>query len=327
VKYLACYAQAHGDGETACQWFLERWPHAFGKEHVKREQKDLALSTKAASPPGSTTDPSWASPLVGVSVLADGFLALARSASLLGRIPGLRRIPFNVRIPTEDQSASYAWVTQGGGKPVSSMAFGQGVTLERLKAAGINVFTAELIKAMSDATEAALRDALIGGLTMFQDTSFLSTDAAIAATRPAGILNGLTPVAPGADFAASIAALLDAFFAARPAAQAVSLIASPRKAAQLRTLNGGAGPGYDVITTAAAGTKVIVLDASAVFVADGGIEVDVSSHAAFQMDDAPDSPPTATTVVRSLWQDNLVGLKVERFLSWWPAPTAVQYLA
>src|SRR5262245_27541225 len=81
IKYLAMYAQCHGNNEDACAWYLERFPHSYGAKAVKAEQ----LSTKAASLPGTTTGATWAMPLVGVSVLADGFLQLARSASLLGR--------------------------------------------------------------------------------------------------------------------------------------------------------------------------------------------------------------------------------------------------
>jgi len=54
------------------------------------------------------------------------------------------------------------------------------------------------------------------------------------------------------------------------------------------------------------------------------------------MDSAPMSPADATTVYVSLWQNNCVGLRAERFITWkrvgtnsvkyltaanWPAPT------
>ena len=333
VKYLACYQQAHGVAEQACQWYLERWPDSFGAPYIKREQKELALSTKALVPPATTGDAPWAGALTGVSDLMSGFLAIARSQSLLGRIPGLRRIPFNTRIPVENQAASYAWVAQGGPKPVSQMAFGQGVTIDIKKATGIVVFTRELIRLLAPGTEDALRDSLLNGLTTFTDTSFLSTDATVAGTKPAGILNGLTPVTATGDIHADILALLDAFYTARPDAQEVVLIAGPRKAAQIQggtTWMSGVelpGMGYPLVITSAAGTNVIACDPSAIFYADGGLEIDVSDKAAFQMNSTPDNPATAATVIRSMWQDNLVAFKVERTLNWWAAPTSVAYLA
>ena len=329
VKYLASFAVCHGDQEEACRHFLEHFPGAFGKEAVKRQQKDLELTTKAATLPGTTTDGSWAKPLVGVSMLADGFLALARAESLLARIPGLRRVPFNVRIPTQSQAAAYAWVAQGEGKPVSTMAFAAGVVLEHLKAVGINVYTSELVRSIGDGTEAALRDSLIDGLTEFQDTSFLDpTKAAIVGKQPASITNGRTPVVGTGNLQADLDALFAAFYAARPNAKKVSLICNALNAWRIVPVTGWSchSEGTPVIVSGAAGANIILVDASAIFYSDGGIELDVSTHAAFEQNSTPTSPPTASTIVTSLWQENLIGLRVERFLNWFAHPTAVAYL-
>jgi hypothetical protein len=50
----------------------------------------------------------------------------------------------------------------------------------------------------------------------------------------------------------------------------------------------------------------------------------VSREATLQMNDAP-AAPDATTVFRSLWQDNLVGLRAERMINWQRARTAAVY--
>lgn len=328
MKYLAVYGVAHGDQEEACRWFLERWPKSFGASYIQKEQKTLELSKKAPSPPATTGDSVWGQPLVGVEQLASGFLQIARSASLLGRVPGLRKIPFQARIPVEDQGPNFSWVSEQGSKPVLQSVFSTGVTLTRLKASGIVLFSAELIRAVSDATAGALRETLTQALVSFTDTSFLDpASAAIAGARPASITNGLTPVTSTGNIAVDIAALLDLFFTNRPSAQQVSLIAGPKLAARIQALNSGGGVGHPIIVTSAAANTVIAVDGAAIFYADDGIEVNVSGQAAIQMNSTPDSPPTATTVVRSLWQDNLIGYRLERFLNWWAAPTAVQYLA
>jgi hypothetical protein len=41
------------------------------------------------------------------------------------------------------------------------------------------------------------------------------------------------------------------------------------------------------------------------------------------MNDAPDNPTTATSVLVSLWQNNLVGIRAERFVNWLPRRTGV----
>jgi hypothetical protein len=44
------------------------------------------------------------------------------------------------------------------------------------------------------------------------------------------------------------------------------------------------------------------------------------------MDSAPDNPALATTVMTSFWQNNLVGLRAERFINWKKARAGcVQY--
>lgn len=330
MRYLGCLAESR-TATKACEFFLSQHGGSFGARYVKAELQLLqsdgpGLVTRAASAPATTGNATWAAPLVGVESLIDGFLKIAHAASLLGRIPGVHRVPFNTKIPYESQAANYAWITEAGSVPVSAMIFSQSASLAVRKAAGIVTFTQELVRNMPPGAEETLRDTLRDGLVTFQDAAFLSTAAGTTA-QPAGILNGITPVTPGADFAASVAALLDAFFAGRPGAQQVSLIAAPRQAAKLRTLNAGAGTGFPIVTTDAAGTKVVVVDGSALYYADGGLEVGISEQAAIQADSAPDSPPLATSVITSLWQLNLVGFKPIRTVNWFAAPGSVQFLA
>lgn len=322
-KWLSCLAEVRIP-DAASRLFLERFPDSWGAGEVK---KSLALlETKAGVPPGSTSGADWGAPLVGVQALASGFAAIARGASLLGRLPGLQEIPFKTKVPVETQSASYAWIGENSTKPVSKLGFSSGVTLDMLKALGIIVLSAEFVKLTAPGTDIALRNTLVRGLVAFQDKAFLDpTSAAIVGQRPASITNGLTPTANTGNLATDVATLLGAFFTARPGAQDVSLIANAAKAAALRALNPGFG--LPIVPTEAAGANVIVVDGSGIFVADGGVLIDVSREASLQLDSAPDNPPTAATVPSSLWQLNLVAYKVERFVNWYATPTSVAYLA
>ena len=83
-------------------------------------------------------------PTRGDSRLEDGFAKVAHSASLLGRIPGLRLVPFNTKIPSESASANYVWVGENTAKPVSKLAFIERLDVERLESLGIVVVSAEL---------------------------------------------------------------------------------------------------------------------------------------------------------------------------------------
>ena len=68
--------------------------------------------------------------------------------------------------------------------------------------------------------------------------------------------------------------------------------------------------------------------------------IDASREASLQMDSAPMSPADATTVYVSMFQNNCVALRAERFVNWkrananavkyltataWPAPTGLQF--
>jgi Phage capsid family len=327
VRWLACY-QEHADPATASRRYLERWPRSLVHDIIK---KSLTIyETKAAVAPGTTTDATWAGALVGgVRELADAFIALARSASLLGRIPGLRRVPFRANVPVQTQGGSFYWVAQNTPKPITALAFDAGVTLGPTKASGVVVVTEELARLSVPGTEGALRDTLIAGLTQFTDEQFLDpTVAAVAGKNPASITHGTTPIAGTGDLAADVGALLEAFFLARPAAIGAVLVMAPGAAAALIGTTGQAGTafGVPIVPTAAAGARVIVLDPAGVLVADAGLELDVSREAAVQMVDAPDTPPTAATVHMSFWQHNLAGFRVERLVNWEALPDAVLYL-
>jgi hypothetical protein len=53
----------------------------------------------------------------------------------------------------------------------------------------------------------------------------------------------------------------------------------------------------------------------------------MSREASLQMNDAPDSPESASSVLVSLWQRNLIGIKAERFVTWTKGRTqAVQFI-
>ncbi len=66
-----------------------------------------------------------------------------------------------------------------------------------------------------------------------------------------------------------------------------------------------------------AGTLLVLIKQSEILLADdGGVAIDVSREASLQMNSTPDNPATAATVFTSLWQQNLVGIRAERWITW-----------
>ena len=302
----------------------------------ERETPEVVQYLKAAVAPGGTTDPAWAGALATVQNVTSEFIALLRPATLLGRIPtgganGLRKIPFNASVPIQTAGGSYGWVGQGMAKPVTSLAFGS-AKLEMSKAAGIVVLTEELVKVSSPAAEEIVRDDMIAGIAAFLDQQFIDPAVAyLANVHPASITNGITGTASSQHPLTDLMVLLNKFVAAKIPMRGAVLMMNESNALAMSfltgaggmrmfpnvTIDGGSAEGINVIVTSATGTNVILLHPPAVLYADdGGVAVDVSRDASVQMDSAPANPTDATTVLVSLWQNNLVGLRAERFINW-----------
>lgn len=330
-------AKTYGGGATgAADYFRARWPRSPHKDiilkHLLTTNADPLLQ-HAAIAVGSTTGADWAAPLMVPSLLA-AFLPLVKAASIIGKVP-FTAAPFNVKIAKQTAGASTAWVGEQIAKPVSKLGFGN-VTLPWSKSSSIVVVTGELMRLGAPGSEQLIATTMRDEIVLFTDRELLGTAAAVAGVRPAGILNGVTPITATANLATDLGTLVAAFFAARPSPFAPWFVLSPGVAAKIAgltigrdvTVNGGTLLGLPVAVSAGAGANAIIVDAPAIYLADGGIDLDVSDQADLQMSDAPDTPATAASVVVSLWQQNLAGIKAERFVHWVvAAANAVQYVA
>jgi HK97 family phage major capsid protein/HK97 family phage prohead protease len=336
---LVCNGNMHEAAEYAKRW--------------DASTPEVSLYLKAAIAPGTTTDATWAGPLVNAAI-ANEFLELLRPATILGKIPGLRTVPFNTKVPAQTAGGTYGWVGEQKPKPVTKLAF-TSTTLGIAKAAGIIVLTEELVRLSNPSAEDLVRRDMIAGIAQFLDAQFIDPAvAAVAGVNPASITNGApTAAATGAPLA-DIVGLINHFATNNIAVDGVTFILSAANCLALSfrsntdgspmfpgiTINGGSYKGLTFIASQAAGTNVIALQPSLVLYADdGGVTIDASREASLQMDSAPASPADATTVFVSLWQANCVGLRAERFVNWlrananavkyltaaaWPAPTDVE---
>lgn len=316
------------------------------------------LVTKAAVAPATTTGTTWAAPLVGEesSAYAD-FLAYLRPQTLVGRfgnngIPSLRRVPFRTALIGQTSGGDGYWVGEGQAKPLTSFDFSR-TTLEPLKLANIAVATMEVIRDSSPSADGIIRDQLAAALRERLDIDFINpSKAAVAGISPASILNGVAAIpSSGTDadaVRADMRALFASFIAANNAptsgvwimssttALALSMMVNPLGQVEFPgiTMNGGTFGGLPVITTEyvptdSSGSLVALVNASDIYYADeGGLDVSMSTEASLQMDSSPDNPTTATTVLVSLWQRNLVGFRAEMALNFARRrPSAVAWLS
>jgi HK97 family phage major capsid protein/HK97 family phage prohead protease len=314
---------------------------------------ELETIQKAPVAVGTTTATNWALPLVEPQFMAAEFIELLQPLTIIGRVPGFRRVPFNIKIPRQTTAASVSWVGQGAAKPVSALAF-DSITLGFTKVAGIVPVTEELFRFSNPAVETLIRDSLLNAVAQLTDFDFLDpTKIAVTGISPASITNGVvahTASGTTADALRSdLGHMLGAYAATNQSLAGLVLIMKSQRAIRISLMrtslgtrefeglgpSGGSLEGIPVIVSenmyssgSPAGDMIVAVNAPEVLVADDGqVSVDISREASLQMDSAPDSPPTATTVMQSLWQLNLVGIRCERGLNWIKRrATAVQYI-
>lgn len=312
-----------------------------------------ALVTKAAVAPATTTGTTWAAPLVQAGGIYGDFIEFLRPLSIIGRfgvggVPALRRVPFRVPLVGQTSGGDGYWTGEGQAKPLTSFDLASSM-LEPLKVANIAVATMELIRDSSPSADVLIRDQLAAAITSRLDTDFINpAKAAVAGVSPASILNGVTAIpSTGTDAEAvrnDVRLLFNAFIAADNAptsgvwlmaattALSLGLMQNPLGQSEFPGIgmNGGNFMGLPVIVSQyVPATVVALVNASDIYVADeGGIELAMSTEASLQMDNAPDNPTTATTVLVSLWQRNLIGFRAERTINWARRrPSAVAYLS
>lgn len=324
-------AKINGKGSNA-----DAIAYAENNKQWMDQTPEVVLALKAAVNPGTTTEPSWAAPLAVAQPMKDEFLELLRPATIIGKIPGLRRVPFNISMPVQTGGGTYRWVGEGAPKPVGNLQFAS-ATLLLAKAAGIIVISQELAKVSSPSAEGAVRNDMIKGMAQYLDQQFIDpTVAAVANVSPASITNAAVSIGSAGTSAANaetdFKGLVSSMITGNQGSVGTAvLIMSEVHAFVLslaRTTNGermfpNLGPlggsigGIPVITSQAAGTTVaLVVPSEILFADDGGVDIDVSREASVEMDTAPTSPVAAGSVLVSLWQMNLIGLKAERFINW-----------
>lgn len=315
--------------------------YQFAKQWTDTPEVERVL--RAAVDPMTSTHATAAGPLVEETNMASEFVDVLRPLTIIGRIPGLRRVPFNIKIPRGVTDPSVGWVGEASSKPVSAMAF-DNITLLYHKVAGIVPMTEELWRFSNPDVEMLIRDALASQIAYRTDRDFLDpTKAEETGVSPASIIYGVNPIASTGTTADALrddlGSLLAAYAAANMSFSGIVLVMTAQQAVKISLMrntlgqrefdglgvNGGTLEGIPVITSEnivgqggspTDGTPIIAINAPEILIAEGGVEVDASREASIQMNTAPDSPETTSTVLVSAFQRNLILIKAEEFITW-----------
>jgi HK97 family phage major capsid protein len=333
TRYAMALAAAKGNVMGAAEVAKQRWGTST---------PEVETVLRAAVAAGTTTDTTWAKPLAPYQDMQGELVELLRPMTIIGRMSGFRSIPFNVRMPRQTSGGTVGWVGESAPKPVTKLGFDT-VTVPHAKIAAIIAITDELARMSTPSAEATVRQDLLEAISQFMDVQFIDmTVAAVADVSPGAITNGISGVDSTGGSVAQVTTDLNLALTALGTAnipmRAPYWIMHTRSFNYLRTLRtaqdifafrdeltAGRLMGYPVIVSnnvplrdqnAGGGTEgyITLVDASEIFMADDGeTMLDVSREASLQMDTAPVAG--AQSLV-SLWQNNLVGIRAERYVYW-----------
>lgn len=351
ARYVKCLGAARGDLANA--YTLAKLHYNDTPQIAQVLKAGLSggilgdLMQKTAVGGASTTDSTWAQPLVQYNQFAGDFIEYLRPKTILGQfgvgnVPGLRMVPFNIHIRGQTSGGSGYWVGQGKAKPLTKVDFND-TYLGWAKAAAIAVLSEELLRFSNPSAETLVRDAIGEAIIARLDTDFVDpTKILVSNVSPASITNGSTlhhsAGTTAADARADVATLMGGLIAANISPTSLVFIMQATTALQLSllrnafgqrefpdiTMNGGMLEGVPVITSQyvpneSGGAMVILVSAQDIWLADdGAVTIDASREASLEMSDAPANDagaPTPATMV-SMFQTNSVALRAERFINW-----------
>ena len=279
---------------------------------------DIDIRQKAAVAAGSTADSGWALPLADYDLLAAAFLESLRNFAIFDRmLPQMRRVPLRTRVGASSSGASGTTVPQGSVKPISRLTLSS-VTIDEQKAVATLVVTNELARFGSIAADNLFSVELSNAVAVATDEQFVTVLTAGATSNGSsgvtaehvrndlrGMLTQVTTSARSALFllmTSTIAKVLSVLHASSGSAAFPGM-----------TPNGGTIGGLTaVVSDGVPSQTMILVDAHQVAAASETVQLSAVTQAVVQLDTGPDSPVSGSTVLTSLWQNNLTGLRAER---------------
>jgi len=313
---------AHVDSDHSPAVLRKNWPG----------DKTAELLLKAATSPATTNTATWAGELA-MTAVADFLLSLgpiSAGAQLLRRGVQLQfGGAASIRVPGVVAAASNAgFVAEAAPIPVRQLAL-SGPTLEPRKFATICTFTRESFQHSLPTVESLTRLTLSEGFAAALDAALFDSTAGDA-TRPPGLLNGISPLTASNDPDAlqamrlDVAKLAGAVAAVAGDGSAIALVASPAQAVSL-VLWGSGNLIYPVYGSSAlaAGTCIAIATNALCSAVDPAPRFDISRASAMHMVDTspaaigtPGTPAVVAAPTRSLFQTDTIGLRLCLEVSW-----------
>ena len=343
ARSVMCLAAAGGNSFLASQIAEKQYSDDLRVKNY--------LMAKAAVPGAYTDDTGgWAEDIAEAQTIGSQFIDFLRPMTIVDRMSGFRRVPFNVKVPRMTTGQSGYWVGEAKPAPLTSGVFDT-VTMGKTKVASISVLTKEQIRFSNIAAETTIRDDLADGVVAQLDSTFIGTAAASAGVSPAGLLQGVSAQSSAGDTAddlrTDLANLYKLLSAANIDLDGVAFVTTGRLKKAISLMRSSLGiaefPGADAGTLDSqpfigsnhvGGGDLIAISTRDILLADDGeVMVEMSDQASLEMldgsleQDLTNGTGSPTAGMVSMFQTGAVAIKVSRFINWQKARSAaVQFV-
>jgi HK97 family phage major capsid protein len=307
------------------------------KQQITRAQFAALESWRTKAPVGAlgtTTAGSGAemAPIVG----ANDFGASVKASCALDRGNPIR-VPLHTQVPLQTATANFGYVALGSPLPASRMTTDH-ATLDALRIGGIRLVTEEGLKFSTPGFANPAQADSIRALTLAVDRSAWDPDiAASAGVNPASLTNAASEITFSGNSGETLEGVARDLHAAvsQGTPSRASFVMNGRLAVYLSALrstlgfsvfpslgaSGGTILGVPAIVTLGMPDILVCADFDGVFIADDGVEMEVSRAASIRQDDAPASPAQHV----SLFQSHMWAIKLERRLNFARRADAVSF--
>lgn len=273
---------------------------------------------KSAVDAGSTATGNWANALASEYRLAADFLGSLSGISVFDTMfPSMIPVPLKTIIGFVSAGGTGAQVQEGQVKKLTDFSLGN-TPIDELKAVAMIAFTKELLKLSSFNATKLFQSELEKCVSAVTDSQFISILTDGISTIPS---SGSTVSAARHDLRAAVSTIEGSaqsqYFILMPSvvckALAFSIGENGAEAFPDLGPKGGLISKTPVLVTDSISGKIVAVDAAQIVANQGTVETRSAQHASLQFDNAPDSPPTASTVGQSLWQEGKMALMAERY--------------
>jgi len=330
ARYLRSMAMADGRRDAAA---------AFAASQGWRNG-DAIVNVIRAGIPG-VSDPDAIRPL------ALDLAEVVRPRTVIGRLPGVHKLPFLARTIGLSAGATATWVGEGIAAPTTGATFGSPTDLARKKIMALLVCPNEFLRNAHPAAERALINDLAGAVAQALDFAFLDSTNTGSASTPASVTNG---GASGASLGSTVSqidgdlgGMIDDLLDAGSTLESAVWCIHPRSAAFLSRLRGTGGslahPGIsvaggtllglpvlvtaniDVTADTDALTSIHLIDGDGVALCDDDeAEISFARQGSIEMaDDATGDVLTPTGASKhqvSMFQTESTAVQMLRFVNW-----------